>query len=41
MQSSLTAMQTAVGNLGTGSVTQNMQAVGTAIASTGTAACGS
>ena len=38
MQSSLTALQTAVGNLGTGSVTQNMQAVGIAIASTGTAA---
>src|SRR6478752_1340102 len=37
MQSSLAALQTAVGNLGTGSVAQNMQAVGTAIASTGTA----
>jgi len=38
MQSSLDQLQTAVGNLGNGSVTQNMQAVGTAIASTGTAA---
>ena len=38
MQSSLDQLQTAVGDLGNGSVTQNMQAVGTAIASTGTAA---
>ena len=38
MQSSLNALQTAVGNLGNGSVTENMTAVGTAIASTGTAA---
>ena len=37
-QSSLNALQTAVGNLGNGSVTENMTAVGTAIASTGTAA---
>ena len=38
MQSSLTALQTAAGNLGTGSVTQTLQAVATAIAATGTAA---
>ena len=38
MQSSLTALQTAVGNLGTGSATQTMPAVATAIATTGTAA---
>ena len=38
MQSSLDELQTAVGNLGNGNVTQNLQAVGTAIAGTGTAA---
>ena len=38
VQSSLDALQTAVGNLGNGNVTQNIQAVGTAIAATGTAA---
>ncbi|HZM65379.1 MAG TPA: hypothetical protein VFC16_03640, partial [Nakamurella sp.] len=38
VQSSLQELQTAVGNLGNGNVTQNMQAVGTAIAATGTAA---
>ena len=32
MQSSLDKLQTAVGNLGNGNVTQNLQAVGTAIA---------
>ncbi len=38
VQSSLDKLQTAVGNLGNGNVTQNLQAVGTAIAGTGTAA---
>ena len=38
VQSSLDALQTAVGNLGNGNVTQNIQAVGAAIAATGTAA---
>ena len=38
VQSSLDQLQTAVGNLGNGNVTQNIQAVGAAIAATGTAA---
>ena len=38
VQSSLDKLQTAVGNLGNGNVTQNLQAVRTAIAGTGTAA---
>ena len=38
VQTSLDQLQTAVGKLGTGSVTENMTAIGTAIAATGTAA---
>ena len=38
VQSSLDQLQTAVGNLGNGNVTQNIQAVGAAIAATETAA---
>jgi hypothetical protein len=38
LQASTESLQTAVGDLGSGSVTTNMQAVGTAIAATGTAA---
>ena len=36
MQTALTQLETAVGTLGTGSATQNLQAVGTAIAPVGT-----
>ena len=38
LQTSVESLQTAVGNLGSGSVATNMQAVGTAIATTGMAA---
>jgi hypothetical protein len=38
LQTSLGQLQTAVGKLGNGNATDNLQAVGTAIASTGTAA---
>jgi hypothetical protein len=38
LQTSVDSLQTAVGNLGSGNVTANMQAAGTAIAATGTAA---
>jgi hypothetical protein len=38
LQSALQQLQTAVGKLGNGNATDNLQAVGTAIASTGTAA---
>jgi len=38
LQTSVESLETAVGNLGSGSVATNMQAVGTAIAATGTAA---
>ncbi len=37
MRSSLQELQTAVGNLGNGNMTENLQAVGRAIAATGTA----
>ena len=38
MQSSLQQLQTAVGNLGNGSASENLKTIGTAIAATGTAA---
>ena len=38
LQSALQQLQSATGNLGNGNVSQNLQAVGTAIAATGTAA---
>jgi len=37
MQSSLQQLQTAVGNLGNGSASENLKTIGTAIAATGTA----